>query len=148
MSKRNTTYTGKLNLNNGAVGGYLNAKPNITIFQEQSEVWLSWDHGTETMQIKLNGEMHDIDPNPGILCGKRDLIAAAALQHLDQDVYFELWHPPPSLIDKDRLPGAPQHGLGLAFRDAEPLPSGPHRALVQQHPVFQPEGPHALTEGC
>jgi hypothetical protein len=63
MSKRNTTYTGKLNLNNGAVGGYLNAKPNITIFQEQSEVWLSWDHGTETMQIKLNGEMHDIDPN-------------------------------------------------------------------------------------
>jgi len=48
----------------------------------------------------------------GILCGKRDLIAAAALQHLDQDVYFELWHPPPSLIDKSRLPGAPQHGLG------------------------------------
>ncbi len=48
----------------------------------------------------------------GILCGRRDLIQAAALQHLDQDVYFDLWNPPPSLIDKEKLPGAPQHGLG------------------------------------
>ncbi len=48
----------------------------------------------------------------GILCGRRDLISSAALQHLDQDVFFELWDPPPSLIDKDRLPGAPQHGIG------------------------------------
>jgi D-glucosaminate-6-phosphate ammonia-lyase len=48
----------------------------------------------------------------GILCGRKELIAAAALQHLDQDVYFDLWDPPPSLIDKARLPGAPQHGLG------------------------------------
>ena len=48
----------------------------------------------------------------GILCGRRDLISAAALQHLDQDVLFELWNPPPSLIDKGALPGAPQHGLG------------------------------------
>ena len=48
----------------------------------------------------------------GILCGRKELIAAAALQHLDQDVYFDLWNPPPSLIDKARLPGAPQHGLG------------------------------------
>ena len=28
------------------------------------------------------------------------------------DVFHDLWNPPPSLIDKDRLPGAPQHGLG------------------------------------
>lgn len=48
----------------------------------------------------------------GILCGRRELIAAAALQHLDMDVLFELWDPPASLIDKARLPGAPQHGLG------------------------------------
>jgi D-glucosaminate-6-phosphate ammonia-lyase len=48
----------------------------------------------------------------GILCGKWDLVSSAALQHLDQDVYAELWDPPPSLIDKERLPGAPQHGLG------------------------------------
>ena len=48
----------------------------------------------------------------GILCGRRDLITAAALQHLDQDVFFELWDPPRSLIDKEKLPGAPQHGIG------------------------------------
>lgn len=48
----------------------------------------------------------------GILCGRRDLISAVALQHLDLDILFEQWNPPPSLIDKSRLPGAPQHGLG------------------------------------
>jgi L-seryl-tRNA(Ser) seleniumtransferase len=48
----------------------------------------------------------------GILCGRRDLIMAAALQHLDQDILFEQWAPPPALIEKDRLPGAPQHGIG------------------------------------
>jgi seryl-tRNA(Sec) selenium transferase len=48
----------------------------------------------------------------GILCGRHDLISAAALQHLDLDVLFDQWNPPPSLIDKKRLPGAPQHGIG------------------------------------
>ena len=48
----------------------------------------------------------------GILCGKRDLVMAAALQHLDQDIYWELWNPPPALFDKSRLPGLPQHGIG------------------------------------
>ncbi len=48
----------------------------------------------------------------GILAGKRDLIMAAVLQHLDLDIYWEQWTPPASLIDKDRLPGAPPHGIG------------------------------------
>ena len=48
----------------------------------------------------------------GILCGRRELIAAAALQHQDLDVMPELWDPPASLIDKEKLPGAPQHGIG------------------------------------
>lgn len=48
----------------------------------------------------------------GILAGKRDLIMAAVLQHLDLDIYWEQWAPPKSLIDKDRLSGAPQHGIG------------------------------------
>lgn len=48
----------------------------------------------------------------GFLCGRRDLISAVALQHLDLDVYWELWNPPPGLIERDRLPGAPQHGIG------------------------------------
>lgn len=48
----------------------------------------------------------------GILCGRRDLIAAAALQHLDLDVLPQLWRPPAALIDRNALPGAPQHGIG------------------------------------
>lgn len=48
----------------------------------------------------------------GILAGKRDLIAAAALQNLDNDIFFEQWNPPPGFIDKSCLPGLPQHGIG------------------------------------
>jgi D-glucosaminate-6-phosphate ammonia-lyase len=48
----------------------------------------------------------------GILCGRRDLIMAAALQHLDHDIYWDMWEPPAALIDKSRLKGAPQHGIG------------------------------------
>ena len=48
----------------------------------------------------------------GILCGRRDLVMAAALQHLDLDIDWHLWSPPPALIDKARLPGAPHHGVG------------------------------------
>ncbi|MGH6932398.1 MAG: aminotransferase class V-fold PLP-dependent enzyme [Dongiaceae bacterium] len=48
----------------------------------------------------------------GILCGRRDLIMAAALQHLDLDIFWEQWSPPASLIDKNLLKGVPQHGIG------------------------------------
>lgn len=48
----------------------------------------------------------------GILCGSRDLIMSAALQHLDLDIFWEQWSPPPALIDKQRLKGVPQHGIG------------------------------------
>jgi D-glucosaminate-6-phosphate ammonia-lyase len=52
----------------------------------------------------------------GILCGRRDLVAAAALQMLDQDTRPELWLPPADLIDRSKLPGAPQHGIGRACK--------------------------------
>jgi L-seryl-tRNA(Ser) seleniumtransferase len=48
----------------------------------------------------------------GILAGKRDLIMSAVLQQLDLDIYWEQWNPPESLIDKSRLKGTPQHGVG------------------------------------
>jgi len=48
----------------------------------------------------------------GILCGRRNLIMCAALQHLDMDVLKKQWDPPKSLIDKSILPGAPHHGIG------------------------------------
>ena len=52
----------------------------------------------------------------GILCGRRDLIMAAALQHLDLDVFWDMWAPPPALIDKRRLKGAPPHGIGRSCK--------------------------------
>jgi D-glucosaminate-6-phosphate ammonia-lyase len=48
----------------------------------------------------------------GILCGRHDLIMAAALQNLDLDVFYEQWAPPTHFIDKSRLKGLPHHGIG------------------------------------
>jgi L-seryl-tRNA(Ser) seleniumtransferase len=48
----------------------------------------------------------------GILAGKRELIMSAVLQQLDLDIYWEQWTPPAPLIEKQRLAGAPQHGIG------------------------------------
>ena len=52
----------------------------------------------------------------GILCGRRDLIGAAALQMLDLDDHPELWQPPPELIDRQRLLGLPRQGIGRALK--------------------------------
>lgn len=55
----------------------------------------------------------------GILVGRRNLIASVALQQLDMDVTFELWSPPAGLIPKDKLAGAPRHGVGRGFKAAK-----------------------------
>ncbi len=52
----------------------------------------------------------------GILCGRRDLIGAAAVQMLDMDDHPELWDPPASLIDRNKLAGLPRHGIGRGFK--------------------------------
>ena len=53
----------------------------------------------------------------GILCGRRDLIAAAALQNLDMAaIAFDTWNPPPSFIPKEKLRGVPQHGIGRSMK--------------------------------
>ena len=52
----------------------------------------------------------------GILCGRRDLVAAAALQNWDMGEPFDEWNPPPSLIPKERLCGVPQHGIGRSMK--------------------------------
>lgn len=52
----------------------------------------------------------------GILCGRREIVGAAALQMLDMDDHFELWDPPPELIDKSKLPGLPRHGIGRGYK--------------------------------
>jgi L-seryl-tRNA(Ser) seleniumtransferase len=52
----------------------------------------------------------------GILCGKRDLIASAALQMLDMDDHFELWDPPGDFLDKSQLVGIPRHGIARGMK--------------------------------
>jgi L-seryl-tRNA(Ser) seleniumtransferase len=52
----------------------------------------------------------------GILCGRRDLVGAAALQMLDMDDHWELWDPPADFLERDRLPGLPRHGIGRGFK--------------------------------
>ena len=52
----------------------------------------------------------------GLLAGRRDLVMAAALQHLALDIFWDMWTPPPALIDKYRLKGAPQHGIGRSCK--------------------------------
>ena len=48
----------------------------------------------------------------GILCGRRRLVGAAALQLFDQDVLPELWRPPSWIAEEPPLAGAPHHGIG------------------------------------
>jgi L-seryl-tRNA(Ser) seleniumtransferase len=55
----------------------------------------------------------------GIIAGRHDLIASVALQQLDMDVTFELWTPPADLIPKDKLVGAPRHGVGRGYKVAK-----------------------------
>jgi len=52
----------------------------------------------------------------GLLCGRRDLVGAAALQMLDMDDHHELWDPPANLVDRSTLPGLPRHGIGRALK--------------------------------
>jgi L-seryl-tRNA(Ser) seleniumtransferase len=52
----------------------------------------------------------------GILCGRRDLIASAALQMLDMDDHLDLWDPPADFIDRGKFDGMPRHGVGRALK--------------------------------
>ena len=53
----------------------------------------------------------------GILCGRRALIASAALQMWDLDFLPELWNPPLDLIDAAiARRGVPNHGIGRSMK--------------------------------
>ena len=52
----------------------------------------------------------------GILCGRRELVASALLQNLDQDIFFEQWRPPRALFAGLNLRGLPQHGIGRSCK--------------------------------
>ncbi len=57
--------------------------------------------------------------NTGIICGRRELIASVALQHLDLGGFSHLWFPPPSLIPKEKLLGQPHQGMGRCQKVAK-----------------------------
>jgi L-seryl-tRNA(Ser) seleniumtransferase len=52
----------------------------------------------------------------GLLCGRRELIASAAMQHLDMDEHFDVWDPPEDFIPKASIVGIPRHGIGRGFK--------------------------------
>jgi D-glucosaminate-6-phosphate ammonia-lyase len=68
----------------------------------------------------------------GILCGRSDLIASVALQHLDWvQVPFEKWDPPSSLIPKEKLLGMPSQGIGRGSKVTKETIIGLLSALEQ-----------------
>ena len=70
----------------------------------------------------------------GILCGRRALVASAALQMWDLDFLPELWTPPAWLIPAD-LParGVPNHGIGRGFKVGKEELVGLWTALERFH---------------
>jgi seryl-tRNA(Sec) selenium transferase len=52
----------------------------------------------------------------GILCGRRDLVTAAALQMLDMDVDAAMWAPPAGLAAGLTVTGPPEQGIGRAMK--------------------------------
>ena len=55
----------------------------------------------------------------GILCGRKELVAAATLQMLDMDDHWDLWDSPNPWLEKSALAGLPRHGLGRAMKVAK-----------------------------
>ena len=55
----------------------------------------------------------------GVLCGRQDLIASVAIQHLDMDEFFDLWNPPEDLIPAGSIDAIPRHGIGRGFKVAK-----------------------------
>ena len=66
--------------------------------------------------VAFSGGKHLRGPqSTGVLCGRRDLILSATLQHQDMDVFPETW-PLRQLIADGVLAGPPHHGIGRGFK--------------------------------
>jgi len=87
----------------------------------------------------------------GILCGCRDLIAAAILQNLDMAGFtFDKWYPPSSLIPKEKLRDKPLHGIGRGMKVAKEAIVGLLTALqnfTEEKSLREQEQQKSLLEG-
>ncbi len=67
--------------------------------------------------VSISGGKAILGPQgSGLLCGRRDLVASALLQNLDQDLFFGQWRPPHALFASLNLRGLPQHGIGRSCK--------------------------------
>ncbi|KAB2847116.1 MAG: L-seryl-tRNA selenium transferase, partial [Hyphomicrobiaceae bacterium] len=69
-----------------------------------------------TLVVYSGGKAIGGPQSSGILAGRRDLIASAALQMLDMDVRHEAFYPPPVFFGNQRPPAIPRHGIGRGFK--------------------------------
>lgn len=87
--------------------------------------------------------------NAGILCGRRDLIASAALQNLDAAGYSHMWEPPETLIPKEKLLGQPRQGIGRCQKVSREAVVGllvRLRRLTKEKSVSEAKQMHSLLE--
>jgi D-glucosaminate-6-phosphate ammonia-lyase len=76
--------------------GYVSAGPDLVIFS--------------------GGKFIRGPQSSGFVCGRKELVAAIAWQHLDMDVTQRIWRPPPDLLDVKAMPFIPRQGIGRGYK--------------------------------